>query len=197
MFFILHNDELILNIEYVLSYPKFKAVYDQFVKRDILDNVFRYIYEVSDLRSYANRRNYDDDMKHEYAIRKAKLEEDFKVTKVVKEAIMFYIQNDYSAESTLLRDLKDTLALSIKTNQRIKKVLEKILDNDDTDDKDALAVIDYQKKLFDIINELPKQIQQVKQLEVKVHEQITKPKIIGRGGEQIRASYDGDPRIEG
>ena len=197
-FFIVDN-KLKLNVEYILFHKPFKILFDknQGKDKDYIEGIFKYIYEIADPRSYSNKSAYDKDKSHIQALKLGNLPESFKVTKEVKDAIKYYIDEYYTVEATLLKELRGTLHLFIDTNRKIKNEIQRKINNDETSGDDLIAILGLQDKLFKAVNELPNKIESIKNLEAKVNEQLSKPSVIGRGGEEIPSSYEGDPDIEG
>jgi DNA integrity scanning protein DisA with diadenylate cyclase activity len=179
-------------------YKEFHDVYKQSANDDIADRIFRFIYEIADLRSYSNKRNFKDEAKYEYAKTLAKLPHEFIITPTIDKAIKKYSKESYSVNAQLLKDLTATLHLSIKINEHIKTHLETTLSNDKVEKDEIGTIFNMQKQLFEMIDKLPSMFNKVKELEAKVHDELSKPKPIGRGtGEEIPDSYEGDPDIEG
>ncbi|KAF5080381.1 hypothetical protein DSECCO2_120230 [anaerobic digester metagenome] len=176
-------------------YEEFAAVYLKYTEEES-DKVFRYVYEIADSRSYSNRRRLNELEQESYARDLSGLDSNFKVGNVIKKAITKYKALHYNSNQELLNELEGTLDLSFKINRQIKELLSKKLD-DKVQDGDLVSLINLQNKLFDVINELPNKIEQLKQLRGKVNEDYVKPKQQARGEGEIPASYDGDPDIEG
>lgn len=199
MYFHIVDNKLVLNLEYILFYDEFKKVYDMYADKgtDEVEKVFRYIYEIADYRSFANRRHYEDDVAHDHAINVSGLSQDFKITNAIKKAIALYKKDNYSVNSILLKDLQNTLHLSIKINEKIQKVLESKITNPELKEEGISNIITLQGKLFEIIDGLPDRIDKVKKLEATVNDELKQSRPKGRGGSEIPASYDGDPEIEG
>lgn len=196
MLFTIINNKLYTNVEYILMYEEFAAVYLKYTNEES-DKIFRYIYEIADSRSYSNRRKFNELEQEAYAYNISKLDVNFKIGNIIKKAITKYKELHYNANQELLNELEGTLDLSFKINKQIKELLSRKLD-DKVQDGDLVSLINLQNKLFDVINELPNKMEQIKQLKAKVDESYTKAKPIARGtGEEIPASYEGDSDIEG
>lgn len=198
-FFKIHNNKLDLDLAYILLYKEFKNIYDSDNTPDksYANSIFRYIYEICDYRSYSNRQGLSKNKAHSHALNLANLDDKFSVNKEIKSAIDLYKQLNYNVNAELLSDLKATLGLSVKINEKIHKILDSRLSNPDLPESDIGILINIQKQLFEIITNLPEKINKVKELEEDVYTELAKPKEIGRGGEIIPDSYEGDPEIEG
>lgn len=198
-FFRITNNKLDVDLTYILLYKEFKTIYDSDTTSDKskAEAVFRYIYERCDYRSYSNRQGLKKAEAHSHALNLAGLDTSFILDKPVTAAMNLYKKLNYNVNAELLSDLKATLALSVKINEKIHKVLDTRLSNPDLPETDIGILINVQKQLFEIIAGLPDRINKVKELEADVYSDLSKPKEIGRGGDVIPDSYEGDPEIEG
>ncbi len=194
-FFRIVGTTLEFDLAYISFYKEFKAILTDDL--DYTEKIFKYIYEVADNRSYSNRNVLSKDEAHHRGITLAGLPLDFKTSKEINTAIKKYKELNKNHIADLLKDLKATLFLSIKINERIHKVLDARLSNPELKDEEIPTLVNLQGKLFDTIDAIPNRIQKIKELEVVVYNELAKPDIIGKGGEVIPDSYDGDPEIEG
>lgn len=198
-FFKIKLDRLDFNLEYILFYKEFAAIYnaDVSVNKVYANKVFRYIYEICDYKSYSNKHNLSKTKAHAYALNLSGLDERFTITSDIKSAMNKYKKLNYNINAELLKDLQATLNLSISINEKIYRALEVRLSNPDLADDQIPTLITLQSKLFEVIDGLPAKISKVKELEAQVYDELSKPKEIARGGEEIPDSYEGDPEIEG
>ena len=196
MFFKIKNKKLSLNLDYLLFYDEFAKIYREH-EEEIAIKIFKYIYEVSDERSYSNRNVLSKAKAHNHAVTMTGLGDTFSITPDIKKAIDKYKKLTKDTNAILLKDLKSTLNLSRDINKKIYKALELKLQNPELPEADIPSLITLQNKLFETIDGLPDKFKKIKELETEVYEELSKPPVIARGGEIAPASYDGDETIEG
>jgi hypothetical protein len=194
--FIVNDNKLDILKEYILMYDEFSVILNSFSYDEAI-KIFKYIYEVSDNKSISNRQSYSKQKQKDHAKLLAKLDSDFVETSIIKTAIKKYKELNYNSNAEILSQLKANLQLSIEINNKIHKYLKAQLSNSELDDNKIPRIMEFQSKLFDVVEAIPNKIEKVKRLEAIVYDEITKKEIVGRGGEIIPDSYEGDPDIEG
>ncbi len=199
MFFRINKGKLDIDLEYVLFYKEFKTIYqsDTTPNKEQAIRRFKYIYEIADYRSYSNKNQLAKDKAHQYAINLSGLDTKYKPEDIVKAAIKLYKKLNHSIIADLLNDLKATLLLSTKLNDKIYRAIDLELQNEDLPRESIGTIMTLQSKLFELIDGLPSRVTRIKELEVEVYEELAKPKEEQRGGGAIPDSYEGNPQIEG
>lgn len=182
------DNKVVVDLELKLI-PEFRKLIandkDRF-KKNVLKE-FSYIYFMYDYKSpYIN---YSEEDRHDKLIKELEFEENWKVHKLLQDAIDKYIELQ---ETPILKSLKATregLLTASKVIAKLQKVIDKSLDeiaDEATDMEDILTNVE---KLLKISSVLPSAVNTVQQLEKKVkEEQVGESKI--RGGGKVNLFED-------
>jgi len=131
--FKLTEDGIVINKTEILTIPVFKEI----LRRDKGshgDNdgrkklqafkEFAYIYQIADYTSKPNKDGSNNRERHEYAISKSGLLEDYRPDKVILEAIEIYREEDGNAARDAIKELLKTFNLSIGVFKNIRIGIE-------------------------------------------------------------------------
>lgn len=180
--FRLEDNKVVIDLE-VRIIPEFRNLIaydkDRFKKQALKE--FAYIYFMYDYKSFYS--NYSSDDRHKKLVKELELGADWKVHKVLQEAIDKYIELQETPTVKTLKATREALLTASKVIEKLKEVINKLLEDlgESSDMEDILTNVE---KLLKISSALPTTVNTLQQLEKKVkEEQIGDSKI--RGGGQV------------
>lgn len=210
-FFKIENDMFVIDNEEVRTIPEFKRLLerDRGTKGDIDGRKkyrawkeFKYIDNIANIFSSCNQSGLNEKDAHNYAVKEADLEEDYKPDEEVKKAIDKFrkIQEDCLPSLKAVSNLIKNLKLSNTICERIGKNIEATLELDEVRRKEAAtkgepqnyaadiattnALIEQLNGLTAIATKLPVTIETLTKLEDKLLKEQTGDNT-ARGGKQI------------
>jgi hypothetical protein len=209
--FKIEQDELVLDRDYLRGIPEFKVILerDRGSKGDADGRKkfrawqeFMYIYIVSSFYSYPNKGGYNEKDTHKAAITESNLEEDFKPDPLIKAAIVKNRELEKAVVPTLntINTVLKGLKISDKISESIIDNIESIIDKEEKKNKECLergetidianniiiteALIKQLEQLTKIANSLPKTIDTLQDLYVKLSKEEA-GQVLARGGKKI------------
>jgi hypothetical protein len=181
------DHKVVVDLELKLI-PEFKKLIandkDRFKKNVIKD--FAYIYFMYDYKSpYVI---YSEDDRHDKLVKELELG-DFKVTRLLQDAIDKYLELQETPTLKSLTATRDGLLTASKVISKLQKVINNKLEAIDDENNDMEEILSNVEKLLKISSELPKAVNTVQQLEKRVkEEQVGESKI--RGGGKVNLFED-------
>jgi hypothetical protein len=214
MFFTIEGGQLVLNKEEIRNISEFKAILDRDKgsdgdhdgrKKYKAFKEFYYIWWLCDVKSPGTRAGYNDKELHIQGIKEARLDNDYKPDKIIKDAISYYRenQNEMLVSSSAVTSLIKGIRLSSKIVQRIIASMEKVLEIEIGEDEErekliaegqipapidlvamagrTHALLAQYDQLTAIASKTPKLLSTLEELETKLKSEITGNNTV-RGG---------------
>lgn len=213
--FTLENGLLVINKDEVRGYPVFRAILErdkgsegdaQGRKKLRAFKEFIYIWIVASMYSYPNKGGYNDKETHIEAVKMAQLEDGFKPDKLIKDAIEEYKRQQkimtptINSINTSLKGLRisDTIAQNIIASMESTIELQEVIKKKREESGEPVnlaselatnqGLIEQLNQVIEISNKLPKTIEVLEALEVRLaKEESAKAQVRGGRNKPNRA----------
>lgn len=156
---------------------------------------FAYIYHVADFAAYPMTKGLNAAEAHDYAVKEAALDQDYKPDKIVKEAIVRYRELRETTSSNTLRNLHRGLHLGDKVISKAINRLEALMNKTDTEltTEDVKILNDDLDVLIDKSTKIPKTLEVLAAVEQKVKKEVSEKRWM-KGHRPVPTRADPKPK---
>jgi len=197
--FIRKNNDIHVAFDELWIYPEFKPILNKYGKNDnTLEKILKYIYFTSSSKALPQQKGYSSKEAHEYAIKKAGLDDKFIVLDEIKVAQKFYREFNTNPLIEYIENITKSLRLG-------NKICKYIIDNQVIEEKMSLetltAVTGSIKEVLSLSNSIntsiPKLLDNIKELKKleDIDNEATGDKIRGTN-QTVPDSFDAKGEIE-
>lgn len=156
---------------------------------------FAYVYFKCDFEAFPAQNGLSDIEAHKYAVREARLDENYQPDELVKALIVQYEKESLSPTKRAIKTLIRVFALNEKLVEKIEQNLTATMDLPTLTRDQINEVLNYQKQLIDIATNVPAQVKKLREAMSLLEEEEKVIQVI-RGGEEKPESMDPDNTIE-